>query len=131
MCVFFRKLFLRSWHLLCCVRKIIIYNSTTKNVNYTDLDDLETDLNKNGYRIPTYEEWGYLYHSSTNTTYYWGDVPDDKYGWNSGNASSPQAIGGKMPNSFGLYDMAGNVVTISHLLLIMFGVPTLILLDGN
>ena len=56
-------------------------------------------------------EWEKAAEAGSRTMYYWGDDLDDAYGWwgkNSGDKTHP--VGEKKPNSYGLYDMAGNVL---------------------
>lgn len=65
---------------------------------------------KAGKRLPTEWEWEKSAKGGTATAWHWGDSPDDAYGWwagNSGNKTHP--VGEKKPNSYDLYDMAGNV----------------------
>jgi len=67
-----------------------------------------------GYRLPTEAQWEYAARAGTTTTYYWGNVFDDatvgQYAWFSPNSGSKtHAVGQKLPNAFGLYDMAGNI----------------------
>ncbi len=74
-------------------------------------DSINLDMNKNGYRLPTEAEWEYACRAGTTTEYYWGSSMDDSYCWydeNSGGTVHP--VGQKNPNSFGLYDMSGNVL---------------------
>src|SRR6266480_4607594 len=64
------------------------------------------------YRLPSESEWEYAARSGTTTRFWWGD--DDSsaanYAWfksNSGGQTHP--VGSKPANSFGLYDMVGDV----------------------
>jgi formylglycine-generating enzyme required for sulfatase activity len=72
------------------------------NGNCTSLGNVTADLNKNGYRLPTLDEWQAAFGDPI-TNY-------GNYSWyydNSGNTTHP--VGEKTPNKFGLFDMAGNV----------------------
>lgn len=70
------------------------------------------------FRLPTEAEWEYCARAGTSSMYYWGDddSPEDidKYAWNYHNTGkmgikNPQPVGRKLPNGFGIYDMAGNI----------------------
>ncbi len=77
-----------------------------------DLSTWECDFSKNGFRLPTEAEWEYACHAGTTTKYYTGDKESDfaKAGWYASNSNrTTHAVGGKETNSFGLYDMHGNV----------------------
>ncbi|MBR1537623.1 MAG: formylglycine-generating enzyme family protein [Treponema sp.] len=107
------------------------YDGTSSN---SALDNTTTgilmDTSANGYRLPTEAEWEYAalgsykdnpnwngYGDSENTSAYVfagydGANADDigKYAWYSSNSSSTtHAVKGKLPNSYGLYDLSGNV----------------------
>lgn len=63
-------------------------------------------------RMPTEAEWEYACRGGTNTDYYWGNSAADagQYAWHSGNSGgTPHEVGLKLPNSLGIFDMAGNV----------------------
>jgi len=84
-----------------------------------DLAMAQVKWDADGYRLPTEAEWEYAYRAGTTTKYYWGDYGREdrintRYGvvhywWNPEITGGPNAVAGKLPNDFGLYDMAGNV----------------------
>lgn len=66
------------------------------------------------YRLPSESEWEYAASAGTTTPYWWGfEVGTNKahcFGCETGlDARKPTEIGRFEPNSFGLYDSAGNV----------------------
>jgi formylglycine-generating enzyme required for sulfatase activity len=67
-------------------------------------------LSCTGYRLPTEAEWEFAARASTSTAFYWGATSDPAYCWFASNAGSQtNAVKGKLANTFGLYDMSGNV----------------------
>ena len=64
----------------------------------------------NKYRLPTEAEWEYSCRAGSTTVYYWGYAMNDKYCWSDDNSEGEtHPVGRKKPNTWGLYDMSGNV----------------------
>lgn len=64
------------------------------------------------YRLPTEAEWEYACRAGTSTPWYWGEGQSlvGEFAWYDENSgSNPREVGLKKPNSWGFYDMAGNV----------------------
>ncbi|XZE18022.1 formylglycine-generating enzyme family protein [Pirellulaceae bacterium SH449] len=65
------------------------------------------------YRLPTEAEWEYACRAGMKTEYNFGDDAKmlGEFAWyaENGPSSSPQIVGQKEPNVWGLYDMHGNV----------------------
>ena len=64
------------------------------------------------YRLPTEAEWEYAYRAGTRTKFYNGDDnerSEDIGQCTDNNFISTTRFGTKLPNAFGIYDMAGNV----------------------
>lgn len=96
-------------------------------VSYQDAKRFIKWLNKKAdkeYRLPTEAEWEYAARAGTETIRYWGDVDsdtcsyanvsEDLRGWNNGfpcddGYEFAAPVGRFKPNSFGMYDMLGNV----------------------
>jgi len=72
---------------------------------------LKNQTGKN-YRLPSEAQWEYACRAGTTTRFYWGDDADKigDYAWFIDNSSgTSHEVSQKMPNDWGLYDMAGSV----------------------
>lgn len=65
------------------------------------------------YRLPTEAEWEYAARAGTSTAYSFGNDRGQlgRYAWHGEDfaTGSPHAVGGKLPNPWGLHDVHGNV----------------------
>jgi formylglycine-generating enzyme required for sulfatase activity len=85
------------------------------NVSWNDAKDYCKWLSeKTGFhfRLPSEPEWEYACRAGSTTKFYWGNKMSKKYCVNATTYRryrKPRLVGGRKPNKFGLYDMAGNV----------------------
>jgi len=83
---------------------------TARNpVENVSWDDCQKFCAATGLRLPTEAEWEYACRAGTTTPQY-GAVNDIAWYWQNWPVSGTQAVAGKLPNAFGLYDMLGNVL---------------------
>lgn len=85
-----------------------------ENISWDDAQKYIQKLNqKTGkkYRLPSEAEWEYAARGGSTSNYPWGDNVSELtlHAWSKANAVNTNIVGLKKPNSFGLYDMIGNV----------------------
>jgi formylglycine-generating enzyme required for sulfatase activity len=92
-------------------------NRPVETVSWEQADSFCTKLSKikgGSYRLPTEAEWEYACRAGSQGRFYFGDdltySQTEEYAWYSKNSDSEtHPVGEKKPNSFGLFDMHGNV----------------------
>ena len=86
-----------------------------EEVSWDDVQKFIQKLNQlegtDEYRLPSEAEWEYACRAGTTTSYSFGagEAKLEEYAWYSENSDKTQSVGQKKPNSWGLYDMHGNV----------------------
>ena len=82
-------------------------------VNWIDVQSfihqLNQELGETVYRLPTEAEWEYAARAGTTTPWLVSEEELPDYAWFDASVNSPQPVGAKLPNQWGLYDMHGNV----------------------
>ncbi len=90
-------------------------NLPVESVSWTEVQAFLQKLNARtgqNYRLPTEAEWEYACRAGTATAYHFGDDASGLglHGWYKGNSlRRPHAVGTRLPNPWGLYDLHGNV----------------------
>jgi formylglycine-generating enzyme required for sulfatase activity len=101
-----------------CGGRVVNNSCPVETVSWNDVQGFIKKLNqKTGkvYRLPSEAEWEYAARAGSITKYSWGDDIDcskARYGYYSdecGKKESTDPVKSFQPNSFGLYDMNGNV----------------------
>jgi formylglycine-generating enzyme required for sulfatase activity len=86
-----------------------------ENISWNDAQEFARRLSqKTGktYRLPSEAEWEYAVRAGSNGKWSFGDDQSqlEAYAWfRSNSRSTPNAVAQRRPNTFGLYDMHGNV----------------------
>ncbi len=87
-------------------------NYPVENVSWNDAQDFVKKLNSRSgksYRLPTEAEWEYACRAGGSSKYCGGDKVDTVAWYEKNSGTTTHTVGGKKANSFGLYDMSGNV----------------------
>ncbi len=91
-------------------------NNPVEKVSWNDAQTFISQLNRKAgptlYRLPTEAEWEYAARAGTQTMYSFGSDSsrsgDYAWYWNNSDKKT-HPVGQKLPNSWGLYDMHGNI----------------------
>jgi formylglycine-generating enzyme required for sulfatase activity len=95
------------------------FSGTNRPVERVSWNTIQGFLAQTGMRLPTEAEWEYAYRAGTTTAFHamtgypQGTNDDNLVGniawYNANSNGQTRPVGGKLPNGYGLHDMAGNV----------------------
>ncbi|MBL4847149.1 MAG: SUMF1/EgtB/PvdO family nonheme iron enzyme [Planctomycetes bacterium] len=88
------------------------FKGAQRPVEQVSWDEAGAFCTQAGLRLPSEAEWEYACRAGTKRSYSFGSGPSElgRYAeFNSNNGTETKDVGGKLPNAFGLSDMAGNV----------------------
>ena len=91
-----------------------------ERVSWDDIQEFLHQLNERealgAYRLPTEAQWEYACQAGSTSGYGLNEDADQlqDYAWYGGSTASPQPVGQKLPNAWGLHDMLGNVWEWCH-----------------
>ncbi len=88
-------------------------NRPVERVSWTTIQEFETAVD-NVFHLPSESEWEYACRAGTVTRYHWGHDQDQSAIYNyavfaDNNPAGTADVGTKLPNTWGLHDMSGNV----------------------
>lgn len=101
-----------SWHDAVRFCNALSVKAGMRPCYVTKDDEVRWDRTADGYRLPTEAEWEYACRAGTTTGWFFGDDPVEagRYAWfDEGVDGQVHPVGTKLPNPWGLLDMAGNV----------------------
>jgi formylglycine-generating enzyme required for sulfatase activity len=90
-------------------------NLPVENVSWDDAQEFVNRLSRKtgkNYRLPSEAEWEYSARAGSQTGYSFAENENElrRFAWLRGNSdNTTHPVGEKLPNSFGLHDMIGNV----------------------
>ncbi len=92
-------------------KEVIKHGDTIVN-----LTDLNYNIHKNGYRLPTNAEYEYTERADKTGIYFFAETADnvnelaEAYAWSANNSGKvTHAVATKKPNPWGIYDLVGNI----------------------